>query len=84
MVNYPPNTSLEYGKKLASCEDEDRVVISGISGTYPNCENILELEKALFEKKDLITGTRYTTKITDAGKFFTYLFQAYIFQMYRN
>ncbi|XP_065225250.1 fatty acid synthase-like [Planococcus citri] len=55
MVSYSSNTSFEYGRKLATCKDEDRVVISGISGTYPSCENIAELAEALFEKRDLIT-----------------------------
>lgn len=56
MVKYPPNVSLEYGRRLAKCEEEERVVISGISGVYPNCENVSELAEALFKGKDLITG----------------------------
>lgn len=63
MESYLSNTSFEYGRKLASCKDEDRVVISGISGTYPSCENIAELAEALFEGKDLITGESFITRI---------------------
>lgn len=35
---------------------EEKIVISGISGVYPNCENISELANKLFAKEDLVTG----------------------------
>lgn len=34
----------------------EKIVISGISGVYPQCENISVLAQKLFAKEDLITG----------------------------
>lgn len=34
----------------------DEIVISGISGVYPQCENISVLAQKLFDKEDLISG----------------------------
>ena len=39
------------------------IVISGISGRFPECDNIDELRDSLFTNKDMITenGTRWPT-----------------------
>lgn len=43
-------------KKSPDYEDGDQIVISGISGAFPNCENVSELSEKLFAKENLITG----------------------------
>lgn len=35
---------------------KDKIIISGISGMYPKCNNIAELAEKLFSQEDLITG----------------------------
>ncbi|KAK5642459.1 hypothetical protein RI129_008626 [Pyrocoelia pectoralis] len=45
--------------------DEDEVVISGISGRFPECENVEEFKQKLFEGVDLVTADerRWTSKL---------------------
>ncbi len=45
----------EEGRRLALCEEGEEVVITGMSGTFPESENVRVLEENLLAKKDLIT-----------------------------
>ncbi|XP_031639213.1 fatty acid synthase-like, partial [Contarinia nasturtii] len=51
--NYVPN-SIASSRVFASCPEEE-IVISGISGRYPNCENVEEFRNHLYNKIDMIT-----------------------------
>lgn len=41
---------------LATCTPGEEVVISGISGVFPECSDMKQFEESLLAKKDLITG----------------------------
>lgn len=36
-------------------ENHDEIVISGISGRFPECNNVEEFKEALMKGKDLVT-----------------------------
>lgn len=48
--------NFEKGRMLATCTPGDEVVISGISGVFPECSDMNQLRESLLAKKDLITG----------------------------
>lgn len=47
--------ALEAGRRLAHPDEGDEVVISGISGFYPDSENVADFGEKLFNKVDLIS-----------------------------
>lgn len=47
--------SLETGRRLARCEAGEEVVITGISGVFPDSDNVKHFGENLLAKKDLIT-----------------------------
>lgn len=49
---FPVNMSQSIG------EENEKIVITGISGAFPKCDNVSELAEKLFEKGDLITGKK--------------------------
>ncbi|XP_034192524.2 fatty acid synthase [Osmia lignaria lignaria] len=42
-------------RQLVSCKPGEEVVITGIAGRFPECNNVMELKTNLLNKKDLIT-----------------------------
>lgn len=42
-------------KKMSSKNSENSFVISGIAGRYPECRNVNELKKNLFDQVDMVT-----------------------------
>ena len=46
----------------------DEIVISGISGKFPNCDNIRELQKSLMNKEDCVNDDKSRWNI---GKYVT-------------
>ena len=42
-------------KSNTRLEDAEGIVISGISGAFPNCENVEEFKKQLFDGIDMIS-----------------------------
>ncbi|XP_014239844.1 fatty acid synthase-like [Cimex lectularius] len=48
-------TEIAAGKKLASPSEEETVVITGMSGTFPEADNVTEFSEKLFNKVDMIT-----------------------------
>ncbi|CAH0548595.1 unnamed protein product [Brassicogethes aeneus] len=57
------NIDLEFGRFLSHPEPGEEVCITGMSGSFPDCENVDELKEKLFNKVDLITdaGLRWAT-----------------------
>ncbi|EFA05201.1 fatty acid synthase [Tribolium castaneum] len=53
----------EYGKWLSSAPPDEQVVISGISGKFPKCENVTEFLENLEEKKDMLTESKERFKV---------------------
>lgn len=47
--------ALEAGRRLASAEPGEEVVITGISGFYPDSDNVTDFAEKLFNKVDLIS-----------------------------
>lgn len=47
--------ALEAGRRLANAEPGDEVVISGLSGFYPDSDNVTDFAEKLFNKVDLIS-----------------------------
>lgn len=47
--------ALKAGRKLARCKPGDEVVISGISGVFPDSDNVKHFGENLLAKKDLIS-----------------------------
>ncbi|XP_066144652.1 fatty acid synthase-like [Euwallacea fornicatus] len=47
--------SIEFGKILASPPPNEEIVISGISGEYPNSNNVQEFAENLFNKVDMVS-----------------------------
>lgn len=58
--------SLRAGRRLAQPADGEQIVISGISGFFPDSDNLKELEEKLFNKVDLISDDDRRWKL---GKF---------------
>ena len=49
------DVNFQYGRWLSSPPPGEEVVISGISGRFPESENIHEFRENLFNKKDMVT-----------------------------
>ncbi|CAG9769092.1 unnamed protein product [Ceutorhynchus assimilis] len=50
------DNSIEIGKLLANPPAGEEVVISGLSGSYPESNNVYEFRDNLFNKVDMVTG----------------------------
>lgn len=50
----PPHQDVELKKQLAWCLDEE-IVISGISGRFPEADSVEELKQKLYDGIDLVT-----------------------------
>lgn len=48
-------TALRAGRRLADAAPGDEIVISGIAGFFPDCDNVADLAEKLFNKVDLIS-----------------------------
>ncbi len=59
--------ALNHGRRLAFCERDEEVVITGMAGCFPNSDNITHLRENLWAKKDLTSDNegrwKGTTKI---------------------
>jgi hypothetical protein len=53
------NTSIEYARperrKMPVCEMTEDIVISGIAGRFPECDNMDEFGCNLFKNVDMVT-----------------------------
>ncbi|KAK5638075.1 hypothetical protein RI129_012370 [Pyrocoelia pectoralis] len=49
------SSDYQFGKLLASPPQEDEVLITGISGRFPQSDNVAEFYKNIMNKKDLLT-----------------------------
>ncbi len=56
-ANMKQNSVSNKRAKLAECEPQDEVVITGISGVYPKSNNVSEFGENLLAKKNLISDT---------------------------
>lgn len=48
--------ALNAGRKLVKCDPGDEIVISGISGSFPDSDGLPNFAENLFNKVDLISG----------------------------
>ncbi|XP_060517485.1 fatty acid synthase-like isoform X2 [Cylas formicarius] len=59
------DASVEFGRILASPSRGHEVVISGISGKFPNCDNIQQFKENLFNKTDMVSSEHKRWDIID-------------------
>ncbi|PRD27507.1 UNVERIFIED_CONTAM: hypothetical protein NCL1_35164 [Trichonephila clavipes] len=52
--------------------DPDDIVISGIAGRFPECDNVGELKESLYNKKDLVV---FRDDRFEKGKIYMFLTQ---------
>ena len=57
------NANFQYGRWLSSPPTGEEVVISGISGRFPECDNVYEFRDNLFNKKEMFTENEKRWKI---------------------
>ena len=57
------NANFQYGRWLSSPPAGEEVVISGMSGRFPDCDNVYELRDNLFNKTDMVTENEKRWKV---------------------
>ncbi|XP_063924503.1 fatty acid synthase-like [Zophobas morio] len=57
------NANFQYGRWLSSPPTGEEVVISGMSGRFPECDNVYEFRDNLFNKKEMFTENEKRWKI---------------------